>query len=351
MAEKEVEILGDAIAGTEAEIFGEAVDGVETDVEIGEEPDRSLEAMDEAPGAEDADEGDDEGEADGEKPSDEPTRDDKGKFAAKDEVADKAAKPEVGEQDERRGNPAVALREERSRRQVAEAEVTRIAGERDKTLADVNAKLELALREIATIKQAPAQQPKTEEPKTKPDIFTDPEGYNKWVEEQIAGARTAAEQGFTERLINASMSDAHEKHGKAFETAFQAVTSLNRSDPAQAAVVRSIREAPNPGVALMRWHQQQETLREVGTDPQAYVSRKVEEALAAKMKDPEFRKQMLADMQAEARGNSAPNSGKPRTLIRTPPSLNGAAGRGEQQLDPRVYDNSEAGVFDSAFSD
>lgn len=350
MAETEVDLLGDAVAGTEKEIFGEAVNGVETEDEAGEQPDRSLEAMDEVEETEPEADGEEEGEGEGEQP--EQPRDKKGQFTAAEEKSGAEDKPEAGEQRERKGNPAVALREERTRRQAAEAEAARIAGERDKTLADMKAQLELTLREIAALKQAPVQQPKVEEPqKTKPDKFADPDGYDKWVEDQIASARTATEQAVTERFINASMADAHEKHGETFEKAFQTVSSLDRSNPANNAVLRTIREAPNPGAALMRWYRQQETLREVGPDPTAYVNRKVEEALAAKMKDPEFRKQMLADMQAEARGGSAPNGGRPRTIIRTPPSLNGAAGRGESQIDPRVYDNSEKGVFESAFGD
>lgn len=354
MPETEVDLLGDAIAGTDKEIFDEAVDGVEAEADQAEQPDRSLEEMEEAPGAEAADESEDEGEdgeAEGEESEAEQPRDEKGKFAAKDEKPDADTKPEAVEQVERKGNPAVALREERTRRQTAEAERDAARTESQKALADMNAKLELTLREIAALKQPPVQQPiKAEETqKTKPDIFTDPEGHDRWLQEQIAEARAAAEKTVTERFINASMADAHEKHGKVFEEAFQAVSSLDRAHPANAAILRTIREAPNPGAALMRWHQQQETLREVGGDPTAYRQKIAEETKSQLLKDPEFRKQLLAEMKAEASGQT--NGGKPRTLIRTPPSLNGTGGRGDHQIDPRTFDNSDRAVFESAFSD
>lgn len=349
MAAREVDLLGEAIAGTEAEIFGEAVDGAE--VETGDdEADRSLEAMDEVEDAADTDEGEDgdaegEDEAEGDKLKAEakPDRDDKGKFAAT------AEKPEAGdEQPERKGNPAVALREERQQRQVLKAELDKErqerAAERDSYKSDF-AKLEGRLDQVLRTQQPVAQ--KAETPKSEaPDIFTDPDGYRKWSEDQIQAAVSAVESRTTERFINASLADAHDKHGEAFDTAFKTVSALDRSNPANVAVLRNIREAPNPGAALMRWHTQQEALREVGTDLPGYRQKIVDDTRAALVNDPEFRKQILADLKAEAGGS---NGGKARTIIRTPPSLNGAAGRGESQLNPRTYDNSERATFDSAF--
>lgn len=359
MAEKEVDLLGDAIAGTEAEIFGEAVDGVETDVDTGTEaPDRSLETMDEVEGTEatgegDADEADGEGDADGDtEAAGKPSRDDKtGKFTAKDDTSETA--DAKGDQAGRKGNTAVPLREERQKRQVLETELEKERRERATEREGFKtefAKLEGRLDQILRGQTQAPVAPKAEEPKKeRPDKFVDPDGYDAWVEQQITQGRTAAENAFTERLINMSMADAHEKHGKAFETAFQSVSSLDRSNPANAAVLRNIREAPNPGAALMRWHQQQETLREVGGDPAAYRQKIAEETKSQLLKDPEFRKQLIEEMKAEAGGST--NSGRPRNIIRTPPSLNGASGRGEQQLDPRTYDNSEGSVFESAFGD
>lgn len=351
MATKEVELLGDAIEGTEKEIFSEAVDGKEVETE--EQPDRSLEAMDEVEETEAADEGD-EGDAEGDEPDAEQARDDKGKFAAKDDASDKGDKPEAGEQREekpRKGDPSVPLKAERQQRQVLATELENERRERAterESFKTEFAKLEGRLDQMLRTQQQP-QQPKVDAPKKeKPDVFTDPEGHDKWVTDQIAEARSAAENAFTERLINASMADAHEKHGKSFETAFAAVSGLDRSNPANNAVLRTIREAPNPGAALMRWHQQQETLREVGGDPTAYRQKIAEETKSQLLKDPEFRKQLLAEMRDEAGGSA--NGGRPKTIIRNPASLNGAAGRGDQQIDPRAYDNSEGAVFESVFT-
>lgn len=359
MAVKEVDLLGEAIAGTEAEIFGEAVNGTEVETGDESEADRSLETMDEDETS-DADEGEEgdaageEGEGDEPEADAKPNRDDKtGKFAAKDD-ASPDAKPEGDDKGKgRSGDPTIALRDERQQRQVLKAELDKEREERAKERESFKtdfAKLEGRLDQVLRAQPQPAA-PKADAPKPeKPDKFVDPEGYDKWVEDQIAQSRTEAEKAFTERFINASMADAHEKHQEKFEAAFEAAKKLDRSNPANVAVLRSIREAPNPGAKLMRWYGEQETLREVGSDPAAFKQKIADETRAALIKDPEFRKQLLADMQAEARGGSnGGNNGKPRTVIRTPPSLNGAAGRGESQLDPRTYDNSERTVFESAF--
>lgn len=358
MATKEVDLLGEAIAGTEAEIFGEAVNGAEVEAGEGEEPDRSLEAMDEVEEADSEAEGDGDGEfedGEGEKPETKPNRDDEGKFAAKADVSKDAKADGDGKQGdkpaERRGDPQVPLSAERQRRQNLETELEKERRERETERTSFKtefAKLEGRLDQVLRTQQPPA--PKAEEAKTdEPDMFVDPEGHKQWIKDQIKQGVTAVKQEFSDLRINASMADAHEKHGKTFETAFSAVSALDQSNPANSAVLRSIREAPNPGAKLMAWHREQETLREVGPDPVAYVNRKVEEALAEKMKDPEFRKTMLADMQAEARGGT--NGNRPRNIIRNVPSLNGAAGRGDSQVDPRAFDNSEGGVFASAFED
>lgn len=355
MATKEVDLLGEAIAGTEAEIFGEAVNDKEVETGEGEEPDRSLEAMDEVEEADSEAEGDGDGEfedGEGEKPETKPNRDDEGKFAAKADVSKDAKTEGDGKQGdkpaERRGDPQVPLSAERQRRQNLETELEKErrerATERDSFKSEF-AKLEGRLDQVLRTQQPPA--PKAEEPKNeKPDKFVDPDGYDKWVEDQITARVSTAVQGINDRFINASMAAAHEKHEKAFETAFSAVSALDRSNPANSAVLRNIREAPNPGAALMHWHTQQETLREVGGDPAAYRQKIADDIKS----DPEFRKQLMEELKAEARGGGA-NGSRPRNIIRNVPSLNGAAGRGDSQVDPRAFDNSEGGVFASAFED
>ncbi len=78
----------------------------------------------------------------------------------------------------------------------------------------------------------------------------------------------------------------------------------------------------------MRWHDRQQVIRDVGTDPQAYRTRVAREL----MEDPEFRRQMVETLRDDAM-----NGGRaaPRTRVRLPASLNSASGgAGHRSRDP-----------------
>lgn len=89
----------------------------------------------------------------------------------------------------------------------------------------------------------------------------------------------------------------------------------------------------------MRWNGEQQILRQAGGDPSAYKQSVAKEL----MSDPDFRRQMLAEMRGEAeRGDG----GRPRTSTRLPRSLNGASGGGSgQRGDPDLNDPSDASAF------
>ena len=68
------------------------------------------------------------------------------------------------------------------------------------------------------------------------------------------------------------------------------------------------------------------------------------------MKDPDFRKQLLDDLRAEATGETP--SRPQRSITRLPKSLNGATGQSHQKgRDPLVADtdDSDTAVFNSAW--
>ena len=77
----------------------------------------------------------------------------------------------------------------------------------------------------------------------------------------------------------------------------------------------------------------------------AAVAAETREAL---MKDPEFRKALLADLRAEA---SQGENGNPRTTTRLPPALARASGSnlGAERGDPHGRDDSEQAVADAAW--
>jgi hypothetical protein len=305
----EAEALANAIAGTEDEIFTEALDKDQDD----NDGDRSLEEMDDdIPGTEEEEEEDTEAGEDEE---------------PRESAADDANDGEGASPSEPRGPervPSHRLREETARREAAESEARAVKAERD----SLNARL-TALERGAPRQEAPP-------PPAKPDIFADPEGYERYV---IAQANRAAEN----RFLEASLADAQEQHGEKFTAAYKDLTALNPADPAHRALVQRIISAPNPGRAVMKWHGEQALLREIGSDPAAYRQKVADQI----MQDPDFRKQILDGMRGEAnRGDG----GRQRTTIRIPRSLSEAGGRGgnPRMGNPDATDNSDASVFEYA---
>lgn len=364
MSEREIspledKLLSQAVANTETEIFRSAMDM--SDPDESEEGDKSVEEMGEGlEGQHEAEVAEDDDEAEGEedgadegKGEEEPERDPKGRF-----TEPKPGKTEA--EDKGHMVPKSRLTEEANKRR--EIEEGRKA-DQDRHAAEIAA-LNRRLDEILTRAQPqpqPAQvQPKAE-PAAKPDMFTDPDGYEKWVLDQARTMATGeAANVFTQRFVEASMADAHDAHGEEFVKAYEDLTGINpvtqqvvrqvdKSDPVIKAEVARVLSAPNPGRALMTRYRQQATLREIGTDPAKYQERLRTETRESLMKDPDFRKEILASLKAEA---AQGDNGRPRNVTRFPKSLSDASGgQSAQHRDPSDYDNSEEGVFDSVWSE
>lgn len=370
MAEKEIDVLGDAIANTERGLFEEAT-GKTASSRRGDGPvDRSLEDVGDGLEGQveddQAEEGEtEEAEADGDTEADSDDkgedRDDKGRFKAKSEDKEEEpdAKAEADTEEEPAPKPKGAippgrLREQTERAAAAEARAKAAEDalkaareETEKRFSELNAKFEgftLANRQ----QQQPKPEPAKVETPPKPDMFADPEGYDKWVQDRVTERIAATEQKFESILVERSMASAHGLHKEAFEKAYQAVTALDRSDPSARATVQRIWKSPDPGAALMNWHREQETLREVGTDPAKYRENIAKETREALMKDPEFRKQLLADLRADANGS---NGGQARTTTRLPKALSDVAGgKSAHRDDATPLEDSDEAHFNSAFA-
>ena len=155
------------------------------------------------------------------------------------------------------------------------------------------------------------------------------------------------------------MADAHEAHGEEFVKAYEDLTGINpvtqqvvrqidKNDPVIKAEVARVLNAPNPGRALMTRYRQQAAMREIGADPTKFSERVRTETREALMKDPEFRKEVLASLRAEA---AQGDNGRPRNVTRFPKSLTDVSGgQSAQNINPSDYDNSEEGVFDSVWA-
>jgi hypothetical protein len=361
MSEREIspledKLLGQAVANTESEIFRSAMDV--SDPDEADEGDRSAEEMGEGlEGQHEAEVAEDDTEEEGEDDAvaeEEAEPDDKGRF----KPAETKSKGEV--EDKGHMVPRSRLTEEANkRRELEEASKT----ERERLQSEIttlNRRFDEML--ARTAQPAPQQQPKVEPvAATKPDMFADPDGYEKWVLGEAQ--KQAVEQAtnvYTQRFVEASMSDAHDANGEEFVKAYEELTGINpvtnqvvrqidRNDPVARAAVQSILNAPNPGRALMQRYRQQTTLREVGPDPVAYRERVTNETREALMKDPEFRKQILADLRSEAAGA---DNGRPRNVTRLPKSLGDVSGGSSAHQGMQTdYDNTDEGIFGGVWND
>jgi len=369
MAEKEIsplddaKLLGQAIANTESEIFRETTGLADPEeVEEGAQPDRAREDMGEGlegqvedPDEEEGDETEgDEEENDGEEQDGEEERTETrerdpktGTFIKAEDKPTETEKPSTETEQQPRGRvPVGELLTERKARQAAEERAAAVESQAQRDIAAMNARLDQVLLAQQQRPQEQRQQQQPEAP-AKPDMFADPEGYERWFQGQL-------EARFTHQRVESSLADAHELHGDKFVKAYQDLTGINildaadrsipglsRQDPIAQATVQRIMASPNPGRALMNWHSQQLVIREGGT-PQ--FREKVEtEARERLMKDPEFRKQVLADLRAEASGA---NGGSARTVTRGTRSLNDVTGgTSAQRGDMQSLDDSDEGVF------
>jgi hypothetical protein len=350
MADKEISpfddarLIGQAVANTESEIFRETTGLADPeDVEEGFQPDRNREDMGDglegqvedpepAEGDEDAAEGD-EGE---DPPGDEADE------AAEIVPADDA--PVVPEPPQRTRVPVGELLTERKARQAAEERATAAESKAERDLAAMNQRIDALLQGQ---QQRPAEQAQQPAAPTKPDQFADPEGYEAWLRADIAKV-------YDTRRLEDSLQSAHATHGAAFAKAYQDLTGnnpadrndrtvrgLDLSDPVNRATIDRIKQSYNPGQAIMTWHAQQQAIRDGGTS--AFREKVEAETRAKLMADPEVRKQILADLRAEASGA---NGGRPRTIARAGTrSLNDVSGGTSQTDELRSPDDSEEGVF------
>lgn len=245
-----------------------------------------------------------------EKPKEQP-RDETGKFApkaeeptkvepAKSEPAKIEAKPEPDKSD---AIPAWRLREE--------AEARRAAEERAADFQRREAALRRQLQEAR-----PVEKPI--------DLLEDPDGYARTLEQKV-------ERKLLTRFLDASFEDARDQHGEKFDKAFAALEQVVQMG--DTALRDRIVNSGNPGRALMRWHQDRETMGAIsksgGLD--GYRKQVFEEAL----KDPEFRKRAMEAWRDEATGGQRPNT------VTQLPSLNKATGAGNQPGDDEVLSDSE----------
>lgn len=244
-----------------------------------------------------------------------PARDEHGRFAARqtEEPEGTSEPPPGGEEEPKRHHvPLSEYLSEREKRQAFERRAEEAERERQRYE-----------RELAQ-----ARQPRREPPPP-PNVLDDPDGFASHVRQQLRAE-------MVRERIGVSFEDAKEQHGEAFDKAFAALRS--RYEDGDTRLRDEIVNAPNPGRALMRWHRQQEALREIGDDPTAYRTKLRQELLS----DEAFRKEAMAAWGAPAAGQTD------RPNVTGLPSVNGATGArsgaaGADSSDARVVFQSIAG--------
>ncbi len=361
------DVLTDAMIATEKEIAAGAWGEDDTGEPGDPSGDRTLESQGEGlEGQHEPDDDTDDAEADGAEGDDasedgegdgeaEPEGDRKGKAAEAEgdkKPAAQAAKPAEPEIPAR--VPGHRLREATERATKAEQErddLRKRVGEADtKHSADIAALRAQVETLTGLLQQRQAQPGKVDEAAKPaedemPEVLENPKGFAEYIVKSVQKALGGVTSQVADQRLETSFAIAHELHGEAFESAYAAIQKLDPKNPDDRATVQRIRNAANPGKALVSWHKRNLALAEVGDDPAAYRERLTKETRVSLMKDPDFRKQLLAELRAEA---ETANDGKPRTEMRLPRNLNGAAGRGAGREVVHL-DGSEQGVADAAW--
>ena len=106
-----------------------------------------------------------------------------------------------------------------------------------------------------------------------PDVMDDPEGYSRFMEAQMAAVHSNAVATISERF-------ARQTHGELVDEAFEAAKSQGMLD--------KFRGGQDPWGDLVKWHQSQRVMSEIGGDPDGWRKRELEK----------MRKELQAEMAA-----------------------------------------------------
>lgn len=197
--------------------------------------------------------------------------------------------------------------------------------EEKRRFAEENERIKAELAELRRAQQQQKPAEKTEPKDNDIDPLLDPKGYAKQVRDEIR------QEMLSERREE-SLQRASKAYKDEFKEAYEA--AQKRVDPALRA---RMQESRDPGETLIEWHREQKTMKEVGSDPNAWLEKKLEERL----NDPAFLAKAIERANSSAR-QAPPSNGRPR--VELPPSLNGAS-RSNAALQADSNDLSDRELF------
>jgi hypothetical protein len=196
-------------------------------------------------------------------------------------------------------------------------------------MAEMNGRM----TEISTRSNAPPQQPTKVEQKTeKPDMFADPEGYDRWRDADAERKATAIveqrfaiflqqqqqqrEQELSNRARESFAKAANGSRSNDFTKAYTAFGLRDQTDPKTQEIVHRIKNSPSPDQALIEWWEE--------TNPPQEQPRQRSQQPRHETRIPESL----------------------RTSSQQPPSLNSARGGQRQEVrDPEMLDDSDESTF------
>jgi hypothetical protein len=232
-------------------------------------------------------------------------RDEQGRFAPKPEApAEKPAKEEP-----ERGPPAWRLKEE--------ADARRAAEERARTL---EAQLQNFLQQ--------------KEQKPKPDMFENPDAF---VEQGVNTAVDPIKREIGQLREFYSQREAIREHGaEKVKAAYEWIAQgMQSRDPERMAIYNRAMTSFDPYGEIVNSHNKQTVFEQIGSDPNAYVEKQLEE----KLKDPAFAAKMLERIRGATQQARPP-------ITQLPPSLGRASSAAPRSEDDG--DDSEAGLLRNA---
>lgn len=336
--------VAEAIDATSNEIF-DAPFGKEEST-LDETGDRSVETMGEGLEGQVEDEEETEGDEGEEGEGEE------GEEAEGEEKPEATAKPDAKAEETTKPNepegrvPPGRLREANERARNAEAKLAQFETERTNTRTELDTlKGQLATLTQLLQKQQPQQETKqpAKEADEPPDLFENPKGFLDYSDKRLDARLAPIAQALQSQRLETSFAIARGLNREAFGKAWEAVNKLDPNNADDRSTVQRIWASPDPGDALLTWHKRTETLREVGDDPASYRERVINETREKLAKDPEFRKQLLAELRAEAEGTGN------TITTKLPPSLNGTRGS-RVAVDTSQLSDDPMAIFDSGFA-
>jgi hypothetical protein len=339
--------INSALAATEDEIFNAAM-GQE---ELENDGDRSLEDMGEGLEGEQLDEEDEDAEQEeqedliGDARTDTDVDEGEGEEGEEGEAEGELPLAAEGEQQPpARGEarvPSARLREEGDRARRAEESLARMEREN----AEMRGRLDELSRHVT--QPRPTQQPVVTPPK--PDMFSDPEGYERWlmdrqaeytqtaVNEALRADRTQREQRDQQRVNVSLQQAAIGERSFEFHAAFQALTSQDPRNPAAQQTAYRIMQSADPAAALFDWWEE--------NGGREHREQLLEALLPEDLREPVLNR--IRGGQPAPRRQQQPRHEAPQRRGFMP-SLNSARGGGRQQVqDPDLtLDGSEAAIFE-----